>query len=131
MPFSEAVDRARACLGSPFRLHGRDPSIGLDCVGLIAIAWSRVEAAPTGYALRNRRDSQWKAVLDGLASRISSGEMGPGDALLLRAGPEQLHLGLWTGLGLIHADARIGHVIESPGRPAWPLIGCWRPSKGL
>ena len=51
-------DLARAALGlkgAPFRLHGRDPATGLDCIGLFAVAMARAGrpvALPNGYALR-------------------------------------------------------------------------------
>jgi hypothetical protein len=51
----------------------------------------------------------------------------PGDILLLNAGPAQLHLGIWTGAGLIHADAALRRVVETPGLPRWPILSIWRP----
>jgi hypothetical protein len=50
----------------------------------------------------------------------------PGDVLTMRAGPEQLHLGIWTGSGLIHADAGLRCAVERPGEPPWPVLGIWR-----
>jgi hypothetical protein len=46
--------------------------------------------------------------------------------LLTRTGPGQLHLGVWTGSGLIHADVGLGRVVERPGAVAWPVLGIWR-----
>ena len=53
---------AEALVGSPFRLHGRDPETGLDCVGVVVAAMGetgRTAAFPTGYTLKRR-------VVDGL-----------------------------------------------------------------
>ncbi len=50
----------------------------------------------------------------------------PGDVLVMRSGPEQLHLGVVTELGLVHADAGLRRVVERPGRPEWPVLGVWR-----
>jgi hypothetical protein len=52
------ADLAAAALnliGTPFRLHGRDPARGLDCVGLVAEAMRRAgfhPVPPGGYGLR-------------------------------------------------------------------------------
>ena len=35
------IAAARAAIGARFRLHGRDPATGLDCVGLVACAAPR------------------------------------------------------------------------------------------
>jgi hypothetical protein len=52
--------------------------------------------------------------------------MGAGDVLVMNAGPGQLHLGLWSGTGLIHGDAGLRRVVERPGAPPWPVTGLWR-----
>jgi murein DD-endopeptidase / murein LD-carboxypeptidase len=118
------LDRARCALGTRFRLHGRDPASGLDCVGLIAFVYCRRDA-PTGYALRGGSGEGWAALLDGFATRRQCGAAKAGDIMLLHAGPAQYHLGLWTGSSLIHADAGLGHVVELPGWPVWPVVGLW------
>ena len=50
----------------------------------------------------------------------------PGDLLLLLPAPDQLHLGILTDQGFIHADARLRQVVETPGRPPWPIGGIYR-----
>lgn len=117
-----AISRARALVGKPFRLHGRDER-GVDCVGLVAIAYG--QAVPGGYALRTADAGAVSgplAVLKFRKQRIPK----PGDILLLDAGPAQLHLGLWTGDSVIHADAGLRRVVETPGMPRWPIISIWR-----
>lgn len=116
------VARARAVIGTRFRLHGRDRD-GLDCVGLVALA-HEVPNAPMGYALRSAGEARWSDCLDMIFER-RRGPWVPGDILLMRAGPAQLHLGIWTGTSMIHADARLRRVVEMPGRPDWPVIGHW------
>jgi lipoprotein Spr len=120
----DRITRARALLGVPFRLHGRCAASGVDCIGLVAMAANRVPQAPTGYSLRTTQDERWIAQLDAMAERIDQRE--PGALLLLRPGPAQLHLGLWTGTSLIHADAGVRRVVETPGVPRWPVIGIWQ-----
>nr|WP_221240040.1 NlpC/P60 family protein [Sphingomonas abaci] len=109
-------------MGVPFRLHGRDGA-GLDCVGLAAHALRL--AAPSGYPLRGGDAAAVRARLDAVLRRVE-GAAAAGDLLLMRTGPGQLHLGVWTGAGLIHADAGLRRVVERPGAPPWPLLGCWR-----
>jgi murein DD-endopeptidase / murein LD-carboxypeptidase len=125
MSAERAVHRALTCIGSPFRLHGRSAATGLDCVGLVAFAYEMIDLAPDGYAIRNSEDERWVDALDRCFNRRV--EVGPlsGDILFMRAGPNQYHLGIWDGGGLIHADARIRRVVQSPGPPAWPIIGTW------
>lgn len=118
----EVVARARAVLDVPFRLHGRDGA-GLDCVGLAAHAL-RLDA-PTGYPLRGGEPAVVRARLDAVLCR-AEGPRVAGDLLLMRTGPGQLHLGIWTGAGLVHADAGLRRVVERPGAPPWQVLGCWR-----
>ncbi len=119
-----AVAAARGALGARFRLHGRTADGGLDCVGLAAIALG-VDAAPRGYALRSGDGARAAAMLR--AAGLGACEApSPGDVLMMRSGPGQLHLAVWTGDGIVHADARLGRVVERPGVPPWPVMSCWR-----
>jgi murein DD-endopeptidase / murein LD-carboxypeptidase len=121
--------RARALIGTRFRLHGRDPASGIDCVGLIARVIRREEVAPTGYAMRGGTADSWSAMMDAVCVRRWS-NLRAGDVLLLEAGPHQFHLGIWSGNGLVHADARLRRVVETPGPLPWPMIGAWGRTKG-
>ncbi len=124
MTGDEAVARARALLGVRFRPQGRDPDYGLDCIGVIAAA----------FALRDvRRDYRLRSgdagdVAAGLVSAgfVPAGTAEPGDVLLMRAGPGQLHLAILTPAGFAHADASLRRVVEVPGPPAWLVLGAWR-----
>ena len=122
---AKVVARARALVGTPFRLHGRDTR-GVDCVGLVALAWTRSGEVPTGYALRTCDPATIEAPLRGMRFRRRR-KLKPGDILILNAGPAQLHLGIWTGDGLVHADAALRRVAETPGVPRWPIVSNWRP----
>jgi len=119
---SAVSDAAIAAVGTRFRLHGRGAD-GLDCVGLVALALRAggyVGEVPTGYSLRG---DDW-GVLDRVLVRVAEAE--PGDVLLMAAGPGQLHFGIRTATGFVHADAGLRRVVERPGMPPWPLIGVWR-----
>ena len=115
--------RAREAIGARFRLGGRDPVYGLDCVGLVAWALE-VDDAPSGYALRGGVPARVTALLDARLTRVDA--PGPGDVLLFAAGPGQLHLGIASARGVIHADAGLRRVVERPGVMPWPVLGVWR-----
>ncbi|MCI4589838.1 C40 family peptidase [Sphingobium sp. BYY-5] len=118
-----AVAVARALIGVPFRLHGRDRA-GLDCVGLAALAIGRVDV-PCAYGLRSgdvARAEGWLRAA-GLR-RVASGRAG--DLALVQPGPLQLHLMIGTGEGFVHAHAGLGRVVEMPGASPWPIMGWWR-----
>ncbi len=114
---------ALATVGARFRLHGRDPAQGLDCVGVVAVALragGHGGAVPSGYALRGGDPA---AVLDAALERCDGGAVG--DVLLMATGPGQRHLAVRTARGFVHADAGLRRVVERPGAP-WPVIGAWR-----
>ena len=119
------VANARALIGTPFRLHGRDAATGLDCVGLVALAYGRTDGIPTGYSLRGGNADTFTSMIGILGLARRRGPLRPGDVLLMRAGPVQFHLGLWTGESLIHADATLRRVVELPRPLPWPVIGAW------
>lgn len=119
---------ARALVGTPFRLHGRDPAHGVDCVGLICVSFAaagvRVEA-PRGYRLASGRLDQFEAAA--LAAGVKAAmSVLAGDAVLCRIDARQWHLGIASENGLIHADAGLGRVVERPGAIPWPVVRCWR-----
>ncbi len=116
-----ALERARAMLGTPFRLHGRDAS-GVDCVGLVGLAWG-VEA-PSGYAMRGTPRARIDHALAALSFEPAATDM-PGAVVLGAPGPGQLHLAISTGHGIIHADAGIRRVVERDMPLNWPLIAAW------
>jgi len=118
---------ALALVGAPFRLHGREPASGLDCIGVIAAAvraagWAGV--VPSGYALRGGDPATVIARFDAVLAR-GDGDAA-GDVLLFRVGPGQLHGAVRTERGIVHADAGLRRVVERPGAADWPLLGAWR-----
>jgi murein DD-endopeptidase / murein LD-carboxypeptidase len=121
----DPVIRARALIGTRFRLHGRDPATGLDCVGLITCVYTAITRPPEGYALRGGTIAGFAAmfITNGMAQR--GGEPCAGDVLLLQPSAAQFHLGIWSGDSLIHADGVLRRVVETPGALAWPLVSGW------
>ncbi len=127
----EVITRARALLGTCFRLHGRDPSTGLDCVGLVAAAYDVRGTVPTGYPLRGGQTRDYVAIIDKFAPRRVSGPPRPGDILFIAISSTQHHLGLWTGYSLIHAHAGLRSVVETPGIVRDNIIAAWSVSRDV
>lgn len=126
---------ALTLVGARFVLHGRDPAVGLDCVGVVAQALQGAGVAvelPLHYALRNRHAAQAfvAAAQGGLAS--ASGLPEAGDILLLELGACQYHLVISLGAeGCVHAHAGLRRVVRSPVLPSGIVCGHWRlPSFG-
>lgn len=125
IPVDEAIEKAaRALIGSKFRLHGRDPATGLDCVGVAVIATGAIGFDRNGYAMRGGSAVHWAEMLDAAGARITLPQ--PGDIALVEPGPAQFHLAVLTATGFVHADAARRRVEERPGMLAWPVIGYWR-----
>ena len=117
---NDAVRRARALIGVPFRFQGRDVETGLDCVGLVIDAFALDSATVIA-------DYDWRMAGDRVRhfARIffeeCRAERRAGDVLLARTGRERRHLAIWTGRGVVHADAVLGRVVERQGQPPWPI----------
>ena len=120
------AERARALVGTRFRVQGRDAE-GLDCVG-VAIATYRVPAGGVrrDYRLRGDHEPEIRAGLSEHFRRIPATQLRTGDLMLMRVSNEQLHLGIRTDAGFVHAHARLLRVVETPGMPEWPLIAAYR-----
>ncbi len=117
------VARARAAVGCRFRVQGRHPEAGFDCVGLVG--WATGSAVPTGYPARGGDVARAAAGLRA-AGFVPVARAEAGDVLLLASAPGQLHLAIATGGGIVHADAVARRVVERPGDPPWPVVGIWR-----
>lgn len=121
---------AAGFVGASFRLHGRDPLTGFDCLGLLIVALAEIGRPvrlPGGYALRNLELERFER-LPGRAGLVETdAPLEPGDVLLLAPGPAQLHLAI-VGVerDIIHAHAGLGRVVRTPFPLPWPLVGQWR-----
>ena len=118
------VSRARALIGARFRPQGRSAELGVDCLGLVALAYRiPLDTVPSDYRLRG--DHQ-RALLEGLKQYFRPvRKIAVGDLLMFEAGRQQVHLAVKSDHGFIHADALHG-VIETPGEPRWPLLKTFR-----
>jgi len=131
MPADAFARAALDLVGTRFRLHGRDPATGLDCLGVIASALRasrRPCELPTGYRIRT---ADWPSAADWAARNgfaAARPPLAPGDVLITRSGPAQLHLAVVSpdALQVIEAHAGLAKVVCSPlpTRPA--ILHLWR-----
>jgi len=126
-------DLARAALalvGCRFRLRGRDPPTGIDCIGVLALALratGRPGAVPCDYRMRMRDLSRMWVWAAANGFRAVNGEVLPGDVVVFAVGPEQVHLGIAVGDGgFVHAHAGLQRVVRAAVPEAWTVIGQWR-----
>lgn len=117
---------ALALVGTRFRLHGRDPHTGLDCVGLVAEAMrcaGRAPQVPHGYAIRTASLAPFLpfAAANGLVEVPRDA-----DIVLVMANLVQPHLMIAVPGGFAHAHAGIGRVTFLPGASGWPIARQWR-----
>jgi len=121
---------AESFVGASFRLHGRDPIMGVDCVGLVLLAMAEVGRPgrlPVSYALRNLEPERFMR-LPAAAGFFEpdDDELEPGDVLVFSPGPAQLHLAVVALSGIVHAHAGLRRVVRTPFPLPWPIIGHWR-----
>lgn len=127
---SALAGAALGLVGCHFRLHGRDPATGLDCVGVVCAALENCGGkarAPVGYGLRNLSVDAWLpfAAQSGLVP--ASGETQSGDVLLIALGFAQHHLAIAVDGGqVVHAHAGLRRVVLQPHDPSWQIRAAWR-----
>jgi murein DD-endopeptidase / murein LD-carboxypeptidase len=109
------ADAATRCIGARFRLQGRDPSTGLDCVGLVA--WC---AQTIGLPVMDSNDYVLASSAEKLMPHLlASGfvmrpDLRPraGDVLIFKLQNSLNHVGICTPRGVVHADMRFRRVVE-------------------
>lgn len=120
---------ARQFIGVPFRLHGRDPAVGLDCVGLVAAALAamgRTPSVPNSYALRNSNIDSLLKFASSNGFGASSDTVRPDDLIMVLPGPAQFHLLVAEHeSSFIHAHAGLRRVVRMPGPLGWPVYRHW------
>ncbi len=120
---------AEALVGTRFRLHGRDPATGLDCIGLLAAAMAalgRAIAVPTGYSLRLSGLTQWLPDPATMGFTVTDTPSRPGDVVMLRLGAGQFHLAIAGNQCWVHAHAGLRRVVRQPDLPSGELLHHWR-----
>lgn len=117
-------------VGIKFRLNGRDPGTGLDCVGLVFAslkAIGRNPSLPRGYSLRNSRIDHWLGCASSSGFERVADETAPGDVMLIAPAPGQHHLCITENAGtIIHAHAGLRRVVRQPWHADTDEIMRWR-----
>lgn len=130
MSAQELAAAAEALVGSPFRLHGRDPAAGLDCIGVFAAAMAasgRPVMVPNGYAMRRRDLSAFRPLAGQFGFAETTGAPLPGDVMMFAIGPVQFHLAIASRNGsLVHAHAGLRRVVLGVAGADWQPAGHWR-----
>jgi murein DD-endopeptidase / murein LD-carboxypeptidase len=135
-PYAAVFWAARAHVGTRFRLHGRNPATGLDCVGLAAVALHdagiKIGPVPTGYGLKDHSAEAIIAMLQqaGLMAApwdSSSNRANIGHIALYHVGARQHHLAIIGPQSAVHAHAGLRRVVESPLPLDGQLIGYFYP----
>lgn len=126
---------AERLIGVPFRLHGRDPAHGVDCIGLVYASLAAIgkrPVAPAGYRLRNISIAHWlgHAARNGLEP--VSGPLERGDVLLVQPSPIQHHLLIAAGAhSAVHAHASLRKVVREPLGHNMVITAQWRLAPSL
>lgn len=127
----EALAKAAlSYVGAGFRLHGRDPVTGFDCLGLVLMAMrdiGRPVRMPLRYGLRTIAPERYLRLADSAGFvEAADLEVRDGDVLALEPGPAQLHLAVVVPGGIVHAHAGLRRVVLTPFPLPWPVARQWR-----
>jgi lipoprotein Spr len=119
--------RARSLVGTRFRPQGRTPRFGLDCLGLVLRAFDLPDdQVRRDYRLRGDHRTELMRGLEVLFRRVPATQRRAGDVAVFEVARDQLHLAILTKDGFVHADARLGKVVETPGPAPWPFAAVFR-----
>ncbi|MEP3052310.1 MAG: NlpC/P60 family protein [Erythrobacter sp.] len=117
-------------IGLPFRLHGRDPMQGVDCVGLLYSSLREIgrnPVLPNGYQLRNSSVSHWLSCAEMSGFNRATDAFKPGDVVLVKPAPGQHHL-MIAGCSndVIHAHAGLRRVVSQTMTSDQEFLFQWR-----
>lgn len=105
----EPYQRALALVGVTFRPQGRDPEIGLDCIGLVIEAFQLSPVELPRYRLTDGNWLEVERALDPWFDR--SAEVGGTNDMVVCRLPRCFHFGVLGREHLIHADLTAGRVV--------------------
>lgn len=132
-------EAARRYIGVPFLHQGRNPAVGIDCIGLGQLACRDCGLVVPDWTDYGR--DPYNGLLEGRLSEIFGAplplsQMRPGDIVAIFYGGALRHVGIvgerdYAGesyLMLIHTDSRMGKVTEHRIDEGW--MGRRRPAIG-
>lgn len=130
LPGELLATAASRMIGCPFRLYGRNPETGLDCVGLVAAslaAIGRNASIPRGYTLRSTSIDKWLSCFERSGFSLASDDIGQGDLLVTRPNALQYHLMIVeTSDTVVHAHAGLRRVVRQPLADNIDPVAHWR-----
>lgn len=107
------IELARSTLGTPFRHQGRQPGVGLDCVGLVLWVGHRLGLTQFDLAAYSRFPRERQLLVHASeAGFVEAARPFKGCVLCLRLLELPQHLGIMTERGMIHACQSAGRVVE-------------------
>lgn len=117
------VEIARSLIGVPWKHQGRDPAVGIDCAGLLILAFG-VQGETPSYGRMPYDGLLEKTLASYLKPLPDDAEMRPGDAVAMAYTGTIRHCGIlgdyvYGGLSLIHTDSTLGRVTEHPLDAKW------------
>lgn len=131
MTAAAVAQYARSLVGTRYRLHGREPGSGLDCLGLVGYALSlagKNPVLPNAYSLRQRvgvAPLYRFAAASGLTE--VNDEIRAGDIVLFSLSGAQHHLAVrLDDQTIVHAHAGLRRVVEGPAGADWRILKTWR-----
>lgn len=126
---NEIIAAARGYIGTPFVHQGRQPHVGMDCIGVI-IEINKARGEPydrTNYGRLPHR-YELETALNRLFVRVDRA-LQLADIILFEWPSGRQHVGLYTGDGVIHAyesgrryGRRAGAVVEHPLGRTWQRL---------
>lgn len=110
---SRIVREAKHFVGVRFVHQGRTCH-GVDCAGLLYCVFNSVIGIDDDYSMYPAKQTSAMVFrrMRNYADRIPKPEAGPGDVILMHFQGSSTHLGILTDTGVVHADDRMGRVIE-------------------
>ena len=114
------VSRARAQIGTRYKMGGTAPDLGFDCSGLVRFV-------AKAFDIKLPRTARQQATM-GIAIPKDLAAMKPGDLLTFGRGSKISHIGIYVGEGrFVHASTTKHQVIETSlvGTRS-PLIKQWK-----
>lgn len=123
------AEAAESLVGCPFRLYGRDPRHGVDCVGLVSCALETVGRSllVQDYGLRNCTIKRHLSAASLAGLEEVTGRTKAGDIFLFCLSMAQYHLGIISSRNsLVHAHAGLKRVVTTPLPLSWRVERQWR-----
>lgn len=122
-------EAARTFLGVPFQHQKRDPSIGLDCIGLAVLSGRMlslpfVELDRTDYGTEPTNGVLESYLRVAFGPPVPKASIQPGDIVAIDYAGAIRHLGIvgehpQGGLSLIHTNSKVGRVTEAGINAKW------------